>query len=161
MLRVLLVVFLFPAVALAEAADPSTPTPVIFLTDKLDEPDNLGYCLDTVGRGRSDRMHIHSCKPRGGDVQFRFDDAGRIQSVAFPELCAEATTSSTLALLPCSESSSQQFAYDPVSQEIRFETECLVSSPSSRNAGPFMARDLQIANCQETPKELKQWSVRN
>ena len=36
MLRVLLVVFLFPGVALAEAADPPSPTPVIFLTDNLE-----------------------------------------------------------------------------------------------------------------------------
>ena len=50
-----------------------TPSPVIYLENNLDEKDNLGYCLDTIGRGFADKLHAHSCKPRGGDVQFRYD----------------------------------------------------------------------------------------
>ncbi|NRB29925.1 MAG: hypothetical protein HRU27_04945, partial [Rhizobiaceae bacterium] len=59
--------------ALAADPDLKTPSPVIYLADNLDEKDNLGWCIDTVGRGLSDRLHAHSCKPRGGDVQFKFD----------------------------------------------------------------------------------------
>ena len=50
-----------------------TPAPVIHLSNNLDEKDELGYCIDTIGRGRSDRLHLHSCKPEGGDVQFTLD----------------------------------------------------------------------------------------
>lgn len=51
----------------ASAAPPDlkTPAPVIFLADNLDENQNLGFCIDTVGRGLSDRLHAHSCKPQG------------------------------------------------------------------------------------------------
>ena len=60
-----------------EAAPPElqTPAPVIYLADNLDEQDKLGWCIDTVGRGLFDRLHAHSCKPHGGDVQFKFDAA--------------------------------------------------------------------------------------
>ena len=53
-----------------EAAPPElqTPAPVIYLADNLDEQDKLGWCIDTVGQGLSDRLHAHSCKPHGGDV---------------------------------------------------------------------------------------------
>ena len=53
-----------------------------------DEADDLGWCIDTIGRGMSDRLHAHSCKPRGGDVQFRLSETtGQIASVAFEGKC--------------------------------------------------------------------------
>ena len=67
-----------------------TPSPVIYLENNLDEKDNLGYCLDTIGRGFADKLHAHSCKPRGGDVQFKFGyDQKRIQSATFEGKCVE------------------------------------------------------------------------
>ena len=63
----LLLPFALPTAAYSEAPNIQTPSPVLYLANNLDEPDQLGYCLDTVGRGQSDRAHVHSCKPRGGD----------------------------------------------------------------------------------------------
>ena len=55
-----------------QAAPPNilTPAPVIYLADNLDEQDQLGWCIDTKGRGFSDRLHAHSCKQRGVTYNF-------------------------------------------------------------------------------------------
>ena len=39
----------------ANSAPPElqTPEPVIYLADNIDEKDNLGWCIDTLGRGWS------------------------------------------------------------------------------------------------------------
>ena len=50
-----------------------TPEPVIYLADNIDEQDALGWCIDTLGRGWSEQLQTHSCKPQGGDVQFAYD----------------------------------------------------------------------------------------
>ena len=65
--------FLVCLAASAYAAPPDlqTPAPVVYLADNLDEQDKLGWCIDTVGRGFGERLHAHSCKPRGGDVPVR------------------------------------------------------------------------------------------
>ena len=85
----LLLLLGLPAAAYAAPPDLRTPAPVIYLADNLDEQDGLGWCIDTRGRGFSDRLHAHSCKPRGGDVQFRYDEAARrIASATFAGKCA-------------------------------------------------------------------------
>jgi hypothetical protein len=58
--------------AKSEPPEVKTPAPVIFLADNLNEPEKLGWCIDTKGRGFSEVLHAHSCKPHGGDVQFLF-----------------------------------------------------------------------------------------
>ena len=100
------------------APDLKTPAPVIYLADNLDEQDKLGYCIDTVGRGFGERLHAHSCKPRGGDVQFTHDpDARRIMSATFAGKCAEllapAAPGVTLGLLDCAGDSSGQTLTTP------------------------------------------------
>ncbi len=47
----------------ANAAPPElqTPEPVIYLADNIDEKDNLGWCIDTLGRGWSEQLQTHSC----------------------------------------------------------------------------------------------------
>lgn len=154
----------------ASAAPPDlkTPAPVIFLADNLDENQNLGFCIDTVGRGLSDRLHAHSCKPQGGDVQFLFLAAtGQIKSATFENLCAELLASAkdgvTLGLLPCSDSPLQAFTYDPAKQEFQPQDTsglCLASPGETRSAGPFVSRDLALANCASTPAAQKQWVIR-
>ena len=50
-----------------------TPPPYISLTDNLNEPKNVGWCLDLQGWGKSIKftdMQVHSCKDSGGDVNF-------------------------------------------------------------------------------------------
>ena len=36
-----------------------TAAPVIYLADNLDERSNLGWCIDTVGRGFGDQLQAH------------------------------------------------------------------------------------------------------
>ena len=57
--------FLFASIVYGSIPQIRTPLPVIYLEDNLDEKDNLGYCIDTVGRGFAEKLHAHSCKPRG------------------------------------------------------------------------------------------------
>ena len=158
-----------PASALAAPPDLKTPAPVIYLADNLDEQDRLGWCIDTRGRGFSDRLHAHSCKPRGGDVQFRYDEAARrIASATFQGKCAEllapAAAGVTLGLLDCAkDAKGQVFDYDGASMEFRpgaDPTLCLVAGAASRSAGPFMSRDLALAPCASTGAKLKQWRIK-
>lgn len=154
--------------AMAAAPDLKTPAPVIYLADNLDEKDRLGWCIDTVGRGLSDQIHAHSCKPQGGDVQFSLDTAtGQLKSVAFEGKCvvlkepADATV--PFGLVDCADTPAQTFSYDPDSMELRTggeAAECLVVGESSRSAGPFMSRALLVAQCEATDASLKQWIVK-
>lgn len=154
--------------ALAEAPNIQTPAPVIFLADNLDEADTLGWCIDTVGRGLSDKLHAHSCKPRGGDVQFQFDgETGQIRSVAFEGLCAvivvSDNTSANLGLVECNSSSNQSFAYDEPTMSFRpveDPSKCLTVGEQSRSAGPFMSRDLLIKDCSAADVLLQNWVIR-
>ena len=66
-------IFIFMNEGIASIPNIKTPAPVIYLEDNLGEKDQLGYCIDTKGRGFGEKLHAHSCKPRGGDVQFRYD----------------------------------------------------------------------------------------
>lgn len=162
---------LFVAATAASAAPPDlrTPAPVIYLADNLDEADELGWCIDTIGRGLSDRLHAHSCKPRGGDVQFRFaETTGQIVSVAFEGKCMAnlhpEDSSEPLGLVDCDAAArAQGFIYDSGTMTIRpsgDETRCLSVSADSRSAGPFMARDLRFSECSDAHMRFQQWNVR-
>ncbi|WP_422375505.1 ricin-type beta-trefoil lectin domain protein [Roseibium sp.] len=153
--------------AQASPPDLKTPAPVIFLADNLDENQKLGFCIDTVGRGLSDRLHAHSCKPQGGDVQFLYDPkSGQIRSATFENLCAEllqpAAAGVSLGLLNCSDTPLQAFTYDVGKLEFhpKGATElCLASPGETRQAGPFVSRDLALADCTSTPAPQKQWVI--
>ena len=161
-LMVIALGLLLPAVLNAAPADPVTPAPIIFLSDNLDEPDGLGFCLDTQGRGRSDFAHAHSCKPNGGDVQFRFDNQNRIQSVAYPDLCLE-LDGGEFRLNTCSEALSQMFLYSTDTRELHpgeDQDVCITVGSTTQSAGPFVSRKLELTDCESAPIELKTWSVR-
>ena len=66
------VLFVTPLLSMAEAPDIQTKGTVIYLADNFNEEAKLGWCIDTQGRGFSDKLHAHSCKPTGGDTQFSF-----------------------------------------------------------------------------------------
>jgi len=163
------------ASAPVQAAPPNidTPAPIIHLADNLDEKDNLGWCIDTEGRGFSERLHAHSCKPGNrphGDVQFRYDAATRqIMSAEYADKCAEllapAEAGGKLGLLDCAAGSDlQKFDFDAARQEIRASGNpdlCLVVGPTSRTAGPFMSRDLMLGRCEATEDRLKRWVIRS
>jgi len=155
--------------ATAEPAKIQTPSPVIYLADNLDEQDKLGWCIDTVGRGFSERLHAHSCKPQGGDVQFKYDaSSNQIMSVAFEGKCAEMLAAPKegvkLGLLDCkSGSAAQQFSFDAAKGEFRpgqSTSLCLIVGEGSRSAGPFMSRDLALAAYSATNEKFKRWIIR-
>ena len=157
-----------PTLAYAAPPDLQTPTPVVYLADNLDEQDNLGFCIDTVGRGFAERLHAHSCKPRGGDVQFDYDRASRrIVSATYAGKCATlqapAAAGVSLGLLDCSDASAgQMFDYDLAAMEFRPGADrnlCLVVGAESRTAGPFMSRSLELAPCALTDATRKQWRI--
>ena len=164
---VFLLMLCSPMAAYSAPPDLKTPTPVIYLADNLDEQDNLGFCIDTVGRGFSERLHAHSCKPRGGDVQFDYDRR-RIVSATYAGKCATLQASAaagvSLGLLDCSEASAGQiFDYDVDAMEFRPGADrnlCLVVGAESRTAGPFMSRSLELAPCASTDVARKQWRVK-
>lgn len=159
------------AVGSAGAQPPAlqTPAPAIYLADNLDEPDRLGWCIDTVGRGFGERLHAHSCKPQGGDVQFAHDAAARrIVSAAFAGKCATLTAPAAagvaLGLVDCAKGAAgQDFDYDPEAMAFRpggERTLCLAVGAASRSAGPYMSRDLTLAPCAATDPKFRQWRIK-
>lgn len=59
---------ILPYGALAQSPVIETQGPIIHLADNLGEEAMFGWCIDTEGRGRTDHLHAHSCKPTGEDV---------------------------------------------------------------------------------------------
>ncbi|MES0881600.1 ricin-type beta-trefoil lectin domain protein [Roseibium sp. SCP14] len=157
---------LLASAATAEAPNIQTPAPVIFLADNLDEADSLGWCIDTLGRGYAENLQAHSCKPQGGDVQFSYNaDTSQIVSVEFAGKCMELIAPDdpkiAFGLRDCSDDRpNQQFLFDqgigritPASQP----ESCVAAGEVSRQAGPFMSRDLILAPCANTAPELTTW----
>lgn len=151
----------------AQAPQLQTPAPVIFLADNLDEPDQLGWCIDTLGRGFADRLQAHSCKPQGGDVQFTYSEIdGTIQSVAFPGTCMERLNNETpvFGLLQCdAQNPNQTFAYYGAAQTFSPASSpnlCIAVGDILSQAGPFSSRGLILAPCDTHPQTHLQWIVR-
>jgi Ricin-type beta-trefoil lectin domain len=177
-LRILPILRILPTVGLLAAActisaiagEPvlKAPAPFIYLADNLDEKDKLGWCIDTVGRGFSEQLQAHSCKPQGGDVQFIFKQAtGHIASVEFNNKCmtlsAPENKNIPFGLLDCSANESQKFTYDTVKMQFHPANNlslCVAVAPTSRTAGPFMSRDLTLSPCAETDKVLMTWLMK-
>ena len=145
-----------------------TPSPVIHLADNLDEQDQLGYCNDTRGKGFNEELHAHSCKARGGDVQFFFNkETLQICSVEFTGYCIEmpggASKGMSLRLLESDTSSSdQKFFYNKDSGEFVPEENlalCLAVGETSAAAGTYMSRSLTLELSSETDVKLKQWVI--
>jgi hypothetical protein len=145
-----------------------TPSPVIHLADNLDEQDQLGYCIDTRGRGFNEELHAHSCKAMGGDVQFFYNkETLQICSVEFTDYCIEmpggAAKGMSLRLVESNMSlSDQKFIYNEDSGEFVPEedlTLCLAVGESSAAAGIYMSRSLTLELSSETDDKLKQWVI--
>ena len=167
-----MIFFLGPVAAVAEPPVLQSGTPVIYLSDNLDERDKLGWCIDTRGRGFAETLQAHSCKPAGHgdmDTQFSYDaESGQIRSVPYAGKCMTLSDPENRAvpfgLLDCvSGEASQKFVYDSRSMEIRIDSDtskCVVVAPDSRGAGPFMSRDLILANCGSVEEKFRQWIVK-
>lgn len=155
----------------AEAPDLKSGMPVIYLADNLDEKDQLGWCIDTRGRGFAEKLQAHSCKPArdgGNDTQFSYHSgSGQIRSVPYENKCMTLNDledkESPFHLLDCKEGeASQKFVYDAESMEIQLGSDvstCVVVAASSKSAGPFMSRDLLPVDCESADKTVKQWVV--
>ena len=159
---------LFGVAFSATAAPPDLQTKgrVIYLADNLVEADNLGWCIDTLGRGFADTLQAHSCKPRGGDVQFAYNaPESRIQSVAFEGHCMSLVDpdnkSVPFGLVPCdADDTKQGFVFDGNTGLIQLQSDlgqCVVVGESSRSAGPFMSRDLILSACETAQAKLSVW----
>ena len=157
--------------AAAEAPDIRTEGPIIHLQDNLDEKDRLGWCIDTLGRGLSDTLQVHSCKPapaRDQDVTFTHDpESGQIRSVAYDGLCATLNAPGgehRFGLVECDADAAEQ-AFDYDEEDLRLTprgqtARCLVAGAESASAGPFMSRTLELAPCEEVAPELRRWVIR-
>lgn len=156
-----------PTIVSSEPAQVQTPSPVIYLADNLNEEAGLGWCIDTVGRGLSDALHAHSCKPRGGDVQFRYDKASnQIASVTFADKCLVAlknNVGSGFGLFQCdSAEPNQKYHYQAGSfQLVHNDALCIAVGKEIRSAGPFQSRDLVLASCTDTETVRLKWTVRD
>jgi hypothetical protein len=152
--------------ASAEAPNLKTPGPVIYLSDNLDEADNLGWCIDTLGRDFAEKLQAHSCKPQGGDVQFKLQpETGLIQSVAFEDYCMEHAPDddAVFSLNQCDAANpKQRFSYNSENGAISptsDDAQCVVVGEGSSSAGPFMSRQLLMAACADTTAALREWTV--
>lgn len=146
-----------------------SPEPIIYLADNLDEQDKLGYCIDTGGRGFSDSLHVHSCKPSGEDVLFYYDEeTQQIGSATYPGFSAAMVggpkIGMTISLVKSDPGSSEQkFIYDKESGEFRPKDKpelCLAAGSESDDAGPYMSRTLSLQPRESTDKKLKTWVIK-
>jgi hypothetical protein len=154
-----------PSLTFALPPELQTSAPVIYLADNLDERNNLGWCIDTVGRGFGDKLHAHSCKPEGGDVQYYYDDESkRIMSSAFEGKCMDLSDPTDeyipFGLLDCTTDTSQQFTYDAETMLISPESDeslCVSVAETSQPAGRYRKRALKLSACDETDNPFKEW----
>lgn len=161
---------ILPQSLLAEAPSIQTQGPIIHLADNLDEEAMLGWCIDTEGRGQSDLLHAHSCKPSGDDVLFSYDqNSGMITSATYEGVCMAYNqpedAENPFGLIACDDADpNQRFAYDAVTMQIHLAadmTQCVTVAAAIDDAGPFQSRDLILAACDDLEPEFKQWVVRD
>ena len=144
--------------------------PVIYLADNLNVKENLGWCIDTEGKGQGDQLQAHSCKPAGDDTQYSYDiTTSTIRSVNYDNQCMSfndpENAVNPFGLVDCvGGDPKQQFAYDAGSMEIRIgedPSQCVTVAETIIEAGPYQSRDLIVASCQDLGASFKQWVVRN
>ena len=166
---------LFATSANAEAPTVPTAAPYIVLSDNHDEPNGYGFCLDTVGRGKGDRLHSHSCKPTqadrprdfpNNDTRFSYDqETGRIESYPFEGFCMQllvASPRTDFALLECSDHPHQKFIYSNEDRTIRMNEDperCVSVADSTVPAGPWVKRLLALEDCDDVAPSLREWTI--
>ncbi|MGI9520829.1 MAG: hypothetical protein ACR2PG_04180 [Hyphomicrobiaceae bacterium] len=166
---------LMNSAAFGEAPQVPTTAPYIVLSENLDEPNGYGFCMDTAGRGKSDLMHTHSCKPTkkelpldsaGNDTRFSYNaGTGQVVSYAFEGLCMQALIASQVsvfALLKCSDHPRQRFLYNTSDKTFRLQENqdlCVSVASKTLPAGPWVKRPLMLQPCGKVDASLKQWRV--
>lgn len=161
---------ILPHGVLAESPAIQTEGPIIHLADNLGEEAKLGWCIDTEGRGQSDQLHAHSCKPTGDDVLFTYDaDMKRIESATYTGQCmaygAPDNAENPFGLIVCDETDpNQSFVHDAKSGHIRLgsdATQCVTVSATIDDAGPFQSRDLLLGACEDLDPSFTTWVIRD
>jgi len=164
-----------PVSPAANAPIIQTNPPFIILNNNLDEKDKLGWCIDTKGRGFTEELHAHSCKPTNKDASFVFDDdvlfrydkaSGQIRSATYANKCAQILAEGAkvdFGLLDCDgQNSNQQFEYNADTFEFHPRgkgDDCIAVGEASAAAGPYMSRALALVSCESTTPALKQWTI--
>ena len=171
--------FLLCATTPAFADAPKVPSnaPYFAVADNLDEPNGYGFCMDTAGRGLTDLLQAHTCKPvrvskdkdkeekpTPSDTQFWYDaENKRLESVAFPGKCMQVLMSpytTVFALLDCGDQPRQKFLYSTDDKMLKMEedqTKCISVVSETVKAGPWSSRALALTECDKTEDALKQW----
>lgn len=161
---------ILPQSSLADSPIIQTEGPIIYLADNLDEEAMLGWCIDTEGRGVSDQLHAHSCKPTGEDVLFSYaPDSGKIESATYAGLCmahnAPDNMENPFGLVACDDTDpNQHFVYDTESGQLHLgadATQCVTVSATIDDAGPYQSRDLLLATCDDLDPSFKTWIIRD
>ena len=166
-----------PQAATSETSPPAVPSdvPYIVLAANLDEPNGYGFCMDTYGRGQTDLMQTHTCKPSkdgaardysGHDTRFEYNaQTQQVMSYPFEGYCMQALLASEVtvfALLECSDHPRQKFAYNASDKTMRLaedQERCVTVAPKTVPAGPWVKRPLQLETCDEVEASLKQWTI--
>ncbi|CAM2905991.1 ricin-type beta-trefoil lectin domain protein [Vibrio rarus] len=174
----LLSLFIFAAGHIsAKELNIPTQAPYIALSLNLDEPNGYGFCLDTFGRGYSELMHTHTCKPpskdknaprndSSNDARFEYDTKTKqIRSYAYENQCMQvllATGKTEFALLECNDHPHQKFDYNTEDKTIRLDVDqnrCVSIDTKTIKAGPWVKRTLKLTECDKTEDSLKQWDI--
>lgn len=80
-------------------------------------------------------------------------------------MSTSAAVATDLGLVDCAANDlAQRFSYahelGTISPDA-LPAQCITAGATSRSAGPFMSRDLLLADCAETPSELTRWIIVN
>ena len=158
----------------ADAPKVPSDVPYFVLSDNHDEPNGYGFCLDTAGRGKTDLLQSHTCKPASkdkegkptpNDTQFWYDaENKRVESVAYPGMCMQVLISpyaTVFGLLDCGDQPRQKFVYSADDKMLKMEedqTKCISVVSETIKAGPWSSRALALTSCDETEDSLKQWT---
>lgn len=159
-----------PAARAIVAPEIQMEGPVIYLADNLNEKEMLGWCIDTEGRGQSNQLQAHSCKPAGDDTQYTYDTASStIRSVNYENQCMSfndpENAVNPFGLVDCVDGDSKQkFVYDADRMEFRIgddQSQCVTVAETIIEAGPYQSRDLIAATCEDLGASFKEWVVRD
>ena len=150
-------------------------TPYLRIDDNLEEPENVGFCIDLRGWNpvRFEDAQAHSCKPSGGRAGGGSDEefeprggaiVGRADADGHCLQAKSATADSGVDVPLCDASEPlQRFSWQATTGTLRLEattpTLCLGVGASLRAANTFWARDLILAECGTTDARYIKWRI--
>jgi len=147
-------------------------TPYLALADNLDEPKDLGFCLDLKGWDPPNfkNAQAHSCKPGdlGTDQEFEPKDGAVIGRADAAGRCIQATSATAGASVDAPLCSSneplQRFTWNAnpdgsSTLNLDGSSLCLAASATIRQANNFWARNLALASCTSTAAKYVKWKV--